>query len=63
MFIGCCLDVILKFVELGGTLYVQFIEYDNPNGEGSNGHCCDGRGVACQSDGCDHYFEICVTNR
>ena len=65
MFTGCCccLDVISKFVEPGGTLYVQFIEYDNPNGDGSNGHCCDGRGVACQSDGCDHYFEICVTNR
>ena len=56
---GCCLQV----VNAGGSLWMQFIEYNNPDGEGSNGHCCDGRGVACQSDGCDHYFEICVTNR
>ena len=62
-FIYCQNPLFLQVVDAGGSLWIQFIDYNNPSGEGSNGHCCDGRGVACQSDGCDHYFEICVTNR
>ena len=43
-----------------GALFVRFIKFTNPKGEGSNGHCCDGRSIFCQKRGCDHKFTICL---
>ena len=42
---------------------LQLIEFNNPKGQGANGHCCDGKWRVCQKNGCDHYFEICMTNK
>ena len=43
-----------------GELRIHLKKYTNPGGKGHNGHCCDGKWGACQKNGCDHYFVICV---
>ncbi|XP_041347599.1 delta-like protein C isoform X2 [Gigantopelta aegis] len=43
----------------GAQMLVKFKRYDNPDGKGSNGHCCDGRWVFCFSE-CDHRFIVCL---
>jgi hypothetical protein len=43
-----------------GILYLQLVEFVNPEGLGSNGHCCDGKWGICQDNGCDHMFALCV---
>ena len=43
-------------------LSLRFVKFDNPGGEGSNGHCCDGRAFFCPSK-CDHRFVVCLDRR
>ncbi|ELU11574.1 hypothetical protein CAPTEDRAFT_212931 [Capitella teleta] len=46
-------------VNASGRLIIRFISYRNDDGEGSNGQCCDGRSIFCESQGgCDHYFIV-----
>ena len=52
-----------RLVSTGGSVGLQLVEYNNPEGEGSNGHCCYGKWDACQDHGCDHYLRICVTSQ
>ncbi|KAJ8301521.1 hypothetical protein KUTeg_020508, partial [Tegillarca granosa] len=49
----------VKITNSKGTLELQFVKYENPGGEGSNGNCCDGMSFFCGS-ACDHNFDICV---
>ncbi|KAK3601776.1 hypothetical protein CHS0354_016142 [Potamilus streckersoni] len=55
--------ILLQFsvVYCGGKVSVRFIRFDNPRGEGNNGHCCDGRAIFCVGS-CDHVFTICLDN-
>lgn len=56
--------IVLTQVDGSGQLVFQFISYENPDGEGSNGHCCDGRLIFCErGGGCDHYFVLCVDSQ
>ena len=50
---------ILQTVLSGAQMLVNFKQFDNPSGKGSNGHCCDGRWVFCFS-ACDHRFVVCL---
>ena len=45
-----------------GTVRVRFLSYDNEDGSGANGECCDGKWGICQAYGCDHVFTICLHN-
>ena len=51
----------LNFQVVDGTasLSIRLDRYNNAEGDGANGHCCDGRGIFC-SGACDHYFIICL---
>jgi len=40
---------------------IRLVSYENADGSGANGHCCDGKHGICQSNGCDHRFTICVS--
>nr|AKP06503.1 DSL-like protein 2 [Platynereis dumerilii] len=39
---------------------LEFIKFENREGKGDNGHCCDGKWGICQPNGCDHRFKICL---
>ncbi|XP_033746116.1 protein jagged-2-like [Pecten maximus] len=53
------LGSLVKTITAGVTMEVKFVHYKNPDGEGSNGECCDGKSVFCFS-ACDHKFNICL---
>ena len=42
-----------------GIISVRFDRYENKEGKGSNGHCCDGKYGICVN-GCDHQFDVCL---
>jgi len=39
---------------------LRWLEYENHDGMSADGHCCDGKDMLCQINGCDHKFTICV---
>jgi len=47
-------------VDADGKVKIKFLTYENRHGKLANGNCCDGRWIACQSNGCDHFFKICL---
>ena len=47
-------------VDADGKIKIKFLTYENRNGKAANGHCCDGKWGVCQSNGCDHFFKICL---
>ncbi|KAL3851647.1 hypothetical protein ACJMK2_015378 [Sinanodonta woodiana] len=51
----------VSVVYCGGKVSLRFIRFENPRGEGHNGHCCDGRSIFCVGS-CDHVFTICLDN-
>lgn len=54
--------VSVKDVSASGKISIRFVRYENPGGEGDNGHCCDGRAIFCFG-ACDHKFLVCVDDR
>ncbi|CAH1782993.1 unnamed protein product [Owenia fusiformis] len=54
----------IKPIESTASVSLKLIYFENSNGHGHNGHCCDGRGIFCESGGgrggCDHYFIMCL---
>jgi len=41
---------------------IRLVKYENEEGIGANGQCCDGKYGVCQSNGCDHMFAIIITS-